>query len=157
MPSTVIAFCRSANTSPRFFDAFNAAMNWPWLRKPALACSSVMPSGSIAVTFANWAGLPVTFIDTLLGVVGNGVGVVVVTVTVVVVGVVVVLVPLPVVDAFVVVGAVPAFLAAPSPFPLFLGAEAVVGGALVVAPDAVAGAEALGPPAFGLFAPALLP
>ena len=62
------------------------------------------------------------------------------------------------VDAVVVVGAAPAFLAAPSPFPLFLGAEAVVVvGAVVVAPDAVAGAEALGPPAFGFFAPALLP
>src|SRR5687767_7284634 len=124
MPSTVIAFCRSANTSPRFFDAFNAARNWPWLRKPLLACSSVMPSGSIAVTFANCAGLPVTFIDTLLGAVGNGVGVVVVVATVVVVGVVVVLVavvvPVPAVDALVVVGAVPVFLAAPIPLPLFL-------------------------------------
>ena len=160
MPSTVIAFCRSANINPRFFDAFKAARNWPWLRKPALACSSVMPSGSIGVTFANWAGFPFTLIETLLGVVGNGVGVVV-TVTVVVVGVVVlvaVVVPLPVVDAFVVVGAVPAFLAAPSPLPLFLGAEAVVVvGALVVAPDAVDGAEAFGPPAFGFFAPPLLP
>jgi hypothetical protein len=28
-PSTVIAFCRSANAMPRFFDALSAAMNWP--------------------------------------------------------------------------------------------------------------------------------
>ena len=118
-----------------------------------------MPSGSIADTFASWAGLAVSFVETLFGVVGSGVGVVVVVVAVVVVGVVVVVVVLPpVVDAFVVVGAVPTFLAAPRPLPPPFGAEAVVVvGAVVVAPDAVAGAEAFGPPAFGFFGPALAP
>ena len=101
-----------------------------------------------------------SFVETLLGVVGSGVGVVVVVVAVVVVGVVVVVVVVlpPVVDAFVVVGAVPAFLAAPRPLPPPFGAEAVVVvGAVVVAPDAVVGAEAFGPPAFGFFGPALAP
>jgi hypothetical protein len=94
-----------------------------------------------------------SFIDTLLGVVGS-----VVVVAVVVVGVVVVVVvvlPL-VVDAAVVVGAAPAFLVAPRPLPPPFGADAVVVVGAVV-PDAVVGAEAFGPPAFGFFGPALAP
>ena len=112
-----------------------------------------MLSGSIVCTLANCEGLDDSFIDTLLGVVGS-----VVVVAVVVVGVVVVVVvvlPL-VVDAFVVVGAAPAFLVAPRPLPPPFGADAVVVVGAVV-PDAVVGAEAFGPPAFGFFGPALAP
>jgi hypothetical protein len=131
-----------------------------------------MLSGNIACTLANCAGLADSLTETLLGIVGSAVGSVAVVlvvadvVGVVVVGVVVVVVvvPPPVVDAFV-VGAGPAFLVAPRPLPPPCGADAVVvvGAVMpevvvVVGPgvlDAVVGAAAFGPPAFGFFGPAL--
>jgi hypothetical protein len=45
-PSTVIAVCSFAKSTPCALEALSAAMNCPWLRKPADACSIVMPAGS---------------------------------------------------------------------------------------------------------------
>jgi hypothetical protein len=56
-------------------DAFNAAMNCPWFLKPALACSSVMPCGSIAVILAFCCGLREMRAEIAFGS-GAGVGVV---------------------------------------------------------------------------------
>jgi len=50
-----------------FFDTFNAAMNWPWLRNPALASSIDIPAGSMVFTRANWSGLFEILIEIALG------------------------------------------------------------------------------------------
>ena len=42
-------------------------MNCPWFLKPALAASSVIPSGSILVTRASWAGFFDIFADSAFG------------------------------------------------------------------------------------------
>ena len=118
-------------------------MNWPWLRKPPLACSSVMPSRQHRLHLRQLGRITRSFVETGWGSSAKA----------------------PAswssswpsrssgrrrrrgaaleVDAFVVVGVAPAFLAAPRPLPLFFGAEAVVvvGAVVVAAPDAdVAGA-----------------
>ena len=54
--STISVFKR-ANGTLSLRDAFTAAMNCPWLRNPALACSSVIPAGSLAVRRAFCCGL----------------------------------------------------------------------------------------------------
>src|SRR5437870_4182081 len=54
--STISVFKR-ANGTLSLRDAFTAAMNCPWLRNPALASSSVIPAGSLAVRWAFCSGL----------------------------------------------------------------------------------------------------
>ena len=54
--STISVFKRAKGTRS-LRDAFTAAMNCPWLRNPALACSSVIPAGSLAVRRAFCSGL----------------------------------------------------------------------------------------------------
>jgi hypothetical protein len=54
--STISVFKR-ANGTLSLRDAFTAAMNCPWLRNPALASSSVIPAGSLAVRRAFCSGL----------------------------------------------------------------------------------------------------
>src|SRR5437016_5984536 len=51
---------KSANGMPRFCDTWTAAMNWPWLRKPAEAVFSVIVLGSIFSMRAP-RGLPCSF------------------------------------------------------------------------------------------------
>ena len=70
-----MAVFNAANGTFLLRDAFNAAKNWPWLRKPALACSSVIPCGNIAVTLAFCWGLRAIFAEMAFGS-GAGAGVV---------------------------------------------------------------------------------
>jgi hypothetical protein len=72
---STIAVFSAANGTFSLRDAFNAAMNCPWLRKPALACSSVIPCGNIAVTRAFCWGLRAIFVEIAFGS-GAGAGVV---------------------------------------------------------------------------------
>ena len=58
---------------PRFVDAFSAATNCPWLRKPAVADSSDMPTGSMAVTFESWPGLLEIFTEMAFGGAGGAI------------------------------------------------------------------------------------
>ena len=54
---STIAVFTAANGTFCLRDAFNAATNCPWLRKAAVACSSVIPCGNIAATLAFCCGL----------------------------------------------------------------------------------------------------
>jgi hypothetical protein len=72
---STIAVFNDANGTLFLRDAFKAAMNCPWFRKPSLACSSVMPCGSIAVTFAFCCGLREMRVEIAFGS-GAGAGVV---------------------------------------------------------------------------------
>src|SRR3989442_1745834 len=56
-PLSTISVFNWANGTFWFRDAFSAATNCPWLRNPALACSSVIPAGSMDVRRAFCCGL----------------------------------------------------------------------------------------------------
>ena len=57
IPLSTISVFNWANGTFWFRDAFTAAMNCPWLRNPALACSSVIPAGSMDARRAFCCGL----------------------------------------------------------------------------------------------------
>jgi hypothetical protein len=149
-PSTVIAVCSFAKSTPCAFEALSAAMNCPWLRNPADACSIVIPAGSNVWMRASCCGLAEIFVETAFG------SATVVVVVVVAVVPVVVVVGVVVVGVVVVVAVVVGALARPGAAPDFPGAvlvgavaAVVVGVAVVVVVVVVVG---VGIEVAGLFA-----